>query len=113
MLFSLMFVFLALGGIVAPFIFRYFGFRLAFMFAAATNFLEIIGCGLPVWKCEMPREKEPFWRHENVIKIILVIGVCLNGLGGALLWVGLGDYLAKCAIVENKGYFYGLFWSIY
>ena len=44
---------------------------------------------------------------------MLTVSVILNGLGASVLWVAQGEYFSKCATEESKGFYFGLFWSIY
>jgi predicted MFS family arabinose efflux permease len=47
------------------------------------------------------------------VKSILIISVILNGIGASLIWVAQGEYFSKCATEQTKGFYFGLFWSIY
>jgi MFS family permease len=45
--------------------------------------------------------------------MVLIVSVILNGLGASVLWVAQGEYFSKCATEKSKGFYFGLFWSMY
>lgn len=36
-----------------------------------------------------------------------------SGLAESLQWVAIGKYISDCATLKTKGFYFGLFWSIY
>jgi uncharacterized membrane protein YjgN (DUF898 family) len=42
-----------------------------------------------------------------------VTAVILNGLGASVIWVAQGEYFSNCATRGSKGFYFGMFWSIY
>lgn len=42
-----------------------------------------------------------------------MVSVLFNGFSAALLWVAQGEYFSLCVTSETKGFYYGIFWSIY
>jgi len=47
------------------------------------------------------------------IKFVLIFGVIINGFGAAVIWIATGEYFSKCATEKSRGFYFGLFWSIY
>jgi len=74
--------------------------------------LFVLFSALPAWRLDNPNP-DSFLQNLAFIKFLLVVAVVINGLGCTLLWVGQGDYFSHCATPENKGTYFGVFWSFY
>lgn len=67
---------------------------------------------LPSWKNDYP-DDEIFFQKEWFVIMFLFIGSVINGATAPFLWVAQGHYIANCAPIAYKGYYFGLYWSFY
>jgi MFS family permease len=47
-----------------------------------------------------------------IVWVIMVVAGMINGFGGAVLWIGQGKYVTECSTPQNKGFHFGIFWSV-
>jgi len=50
---------------------------------------------------------------DGFIFTVTSVTSVLAGFGEALQWVAQGKYVADCACLQNKGFFFGYFWAFY
>jgi len=51
--------------------------------------------------------------QRNFVITILYVGQVITGLGQSMIWVAQGEYISLCATDDTRGFYFGLFWSIY
>ena len=53
-----------------------------------------------------------FFTDKGVVILALIVSACIAGFAQSLMWVCQGEYFAICASPQNKGFFFGMFWTI-
>lgn len=49
---------------------------------------------------------------KTVVWVVMIVAGAINGFGASILWIGQGKYVSDCSDETNKGFHYGLVWSI-
>lgn len=92
------------------------------LFIGSLGFLTfLIAQIFPNWSHEDQAKKDEehkgsvpvFLQSDGFVYILCCISMVLNGCGASILWVAQGKYFSKCATNESRGFYFGLFWSIY
>ena len=82
----------------------------------------VVFCQIPgAWRAlnnqnDNPDDHSSFYNFMNdstTVKVVLFFGSVAAGTGQALLWTAQGEYVSLCATEENKGFYFGYFWSWY
>jgi len=72
---------------------------------------------LTAWRAEQINDgnddESSFFMKKAVVIPFLFLGQILTGAGSAIIWVAQGEYISECATPDSKGFYFGLFWSIY
>ena len=111
-------------GSYLPFL-KKIGINKCLVLGALGHFTFVFAQVLPAWRSEYfidtsdPNEEDAdnkvkvFLQKKGFVIVCLVISVIINGVGAAILWVAEGEYMSKCATEDTKGFYFGMFWSIY
>ena len=57
-------------------------------------------------------EQQSWYFEKDFIKAAILLGSCLNGFGGSIMWVAQGRYISRIATDQNKGTFNSVFWAV-
>jgi MFS family permease len=72
----------------------------------------ILSLLLPAYKSIYPNS-DSFWLSNTFVYIIIYLTSLINGLGEGVSQPASGTYISDCAVEENKGFYFALFWAFY
>ena len=58
-------------------------------------------------------ENDSFITGLGFIYTMVILLSFLSGSGSAILWVGVGRYITRCANDDVKGLYFSLFWILF
>lgn len=72
----------------------------------------IISLLLPAYKSKYP-DSDSFWLKDTFVYVVIYLTSLINGLGEGVSQPASGNYISDCAVEENKGFYFALFWAFY
>ena len=57
-------------------------------------------------------EQQSWYLEKDFVSTYIIVASCMNGFGGAILWVAQGRYISRIATDQNKGTYNSVFWAI-
>ena len=57
-------------------------------------------------------EQKSWYLEKDFVSTYIIVVSCINGFGGAIIWVAQGRYISRIATDKNKGTFNSIFWAI-
>jgi hypothetical protein len=113
---ALLYMALGLGAFfAAPLMPKVGGPKVCMAIGSVFDCIWVLGSLLPVLKAtwNLSADETPFLLTDGFIYVAGSVTSVLSGSGEALQWVAEGKYIADCASVKTKGFFFGYFWAIY
>ena len=121
MLMGILYLCQMMGSVISAAFTNKFGIKNTFYVSAILLSSVVFGQVVSAAKAahtDHDREKnEGFWFNlidsDLFVISVMVMCSCLSGFGSCILWVANGEFIALCANEHTRGFYFGLFWSIY
>lgn len=118
-LLAVLYITIGLFSLVGSAIVNQLGVKRSLFIGGLGHFFFVFLTTYPAWKgeCDADDQRQicgnTTLNNETLIKATLMVSVLFNGFSASILWVAQGEYFSLCVTEETKGFYYGMFWSIY
>ncbi|CDW71070.1 major facilitator superfamily protein [Stylonychia lemnae] len=113
---ALVSIFCSIGGLFSTSINAKLGVNVSLFLGAIFDGLWILCSLLPTMRNQITDQEElnnSVIFSKQFIYPVMLFASCVCGLTTGLLWTSQGVYISQCATEENKGFYFGYFWTMY
>ena len=108
---AVLYFFMGLGSLMSTAIINRFGTKFCLMQGGIGNTIWILSTILAAKQSTY--KDDNFLETKTFTTVVLFVATIINGTSVGILWASANSYVASCASENDKGFFFGYYWSFY